>query len=834
MTKQTSTAATTAATTAALVLTACSTLLAADGPSLRDRYFDGLRQRGLFSLAESVCFEELAQDNLDADARLDSTLQLSHTLVQHAQATAGSQQDDLWNRARSVLVDFSNRHPNHDEQLRVQVQTALIALARGGYLARLADLAPLDRRRRGKALTTLQHGIDQLAPLGRRLENSSSLPRDRRQLLLATSRWRLARAHLDRVRMMTPGTPDRAADLIAADRILKRMSSGGLGTTLKHSRSRLRAQVARLGLDFTSARRLLDTKNSPNNDGLLAERVWIELDDQKPSTAWSLVQTRLDHPPPPSDELLYLAQATLGQLWQNTQADTPQADQLWTTWLVASERATAVPDAYWKTRAVMDHTFLVAVEQLGPELAKGQHRAVSLYQAQRNDEALEAFAQVIRIAKQHGRTNLAGDLAFTRGSLMVRSQRYAEASRSFRNIVDQTPPHPRSASAHLLWAWCLGQVDRQQTNPKRRQAYQQALQAHTTRFAKHPTAVEAIWLLAELEHQMQHGSAARRLWSQIPDSHTRAKQARRRISESLEEDLAGMDQDEPNTHRQLESAVSQVEQLVARLPRPPETWSIEQAALAISLARLRLKPIRPDYARVDQLLEMVLQQGPQPDTRKPKQQPASLRDTARQLRVLSLAGQGRLDDARQLIATFAGRPAELLALLDGLDRVAVTTRPSDRRRLGELQLQAAVTLATQRNSLGPDDIRRLDRCMAQAYVAAGLPERAVHLYQELVRITPRDWQLRVRLAEIRVAIGSAKHLELANTDWQLAERLLKAGGDDWINVRIQRLRTLMLAGQTEPCRQLFAVTQLLYPNSGTPAAQANLKRIARQLPPSRP
>ncbi|MFP6702283.1 MAG: hypothetical protein VB861_11090, partial [Planctomycetaceae bacterium] len=76
MTKQTSTAATTAATTAALVLTACSTLLAADGPSLRDRYFDGLRQRGLFSLAESVCFEELAQDNLDPDARLDSTLQL--------------------------------------------------------------------------------------------------------------------------------------------------------------------------------------------------------------------------------------------------------------------------------------------------------------------------------------------------------------------------------------------------------------------------------------------------------------------------------------------------------------------------------------------------------------------------------------------------------------------------------------------------------------------------------------------------------------------------------------------------------------------------------------
>jgi hypothetical protein len=44
----------------------------------------------------------------------------------------------------------------------------------------------------------------------------------------------------------------------------------------------------------------------------------------------------------------------------------------------------------------------------------------------------------------------------------------------------------------------------------------------------------------------------------------------------------------------------------------------------------------------------------------------------------------------------------------------------------------------------------------------------------------------------------------------------------------------MLAGQTKPCRQLLAITQLLYPNSGTPAAQANLKRLARQLPTSRP
>ena len=65
-------------------------------------------------------------------------------------------------------------------------------------------------------------------------------------------------------------------------------------------------------------------------------------------------------------------------------------------------------------------------------------------------------------------------------------------------------------------------------------------------------------------------------------------------------------------------------------------------------------------------------------------------------------------------------PDDLLALLDGLDQVASTTRPADRRRLGELQLQAAESLDAQRNSLDPANRQRLDRCLAQAFVAAGV------------------------------------------------------------------------------------------------------------------
>ena len=67
--------------------------------------------------------------------------------------------------------------------------------------------------------------------LQRRLENPGPLADQSRRLLLATTRWRLARAHLDRARMMTPGTPDRAADLVAAGGVYSGLHESWLGGT---------------------------------------------------------------------------------------------------------------------------------------------------------------------------------------------------------------------------------------------------------------------------------------------------------------------------------------------------------------------------------------------------------------------------------------------------------------------------------------------------------------------------------------------------------------------------------------------------------------------------
>ncbi|MBQ17334.1 MAG: hypothetical protein CMJ65_09430 [Planctomycetaceae bacterium] len=812
---------------------------AAEGPSRRDLYFSGLRQRGLFSLAESACLEELTRDDLNDDDRLEFTLQLSRTLGEHAQITAADEQKNLWSRAREVLEDFRASHPRHPESIRIDVQAALVPLARGTYLARIVDLAPYDRHRRGEALETLQEGIERLVASQRQLDSNKQHNRHLVQILLATSRWRLAQAHLARARLMTPGTPDRAADLLAAEQALKQMTSTTLGEELKTSRSRLRARVARRQADFPKARKILEAAGFADDDRLLAERIWVDRDDGRTAEALAMLDKRFRIAGPPSDELQYLRQACLDTLWQQAHKNGrhQEADSLWSQLTEQVRQTTGIPDAYWATRSRQDAQLTASIRTLGPVLARIHHRAIGLYQAGRTDEALKSFASAIAEANRVDQVELAVELAFIRGSVLLKARRFKESAQAFHSLAGQRPTHKRSAAAHLLWAWSLGQIFQQQPTDNRRRGYRRALVAHRRLFATDPSAPEATWLLANLEQADRQSARARELWAEIPATHARAAAARSLIAAGYETELAAMDRNDPTTAGKLAQAISSLDRFVAELPKLPQRWNVPQADIAIRLARLRLQEQPADFRRVDALLQEVLKRGPlveqprQATTKKDHPDPAAVavRNSARQLRILSLAGQGRLKAAGSLVAEFARQPADLLALLDGLDRILVNTRPAGRRRLGELQLQAALKLDSQRATLDQPTRRQLDRCLAQAYVATGRSFQAVQLYERLVKANPRDQALRVQLADLRLGIGTKQQLAAALSDWQFAERLVPAGEDDWMRIRLGRLKTLHRSGQIVECRKLLRVTRLLYPKAGTPTTRTGLRELEQEL-----
>ena len=106
------------------------------------RYMDGLRQRQLFSLAEGYCLRKLSDSELPQADRLQFVLELSRTYTQHAQQTAGAEQEDLWQRARQTVLEAIATAPRDPRRPRLKVQVLLAPASQARQLRWRWELAP--------------------------------------------------------------------------------------------------------------------------------------------------------------------------------------------------------------------------------------------------------------------------------------------------------------------------------------------------------------------------------------------------------------------------------------------------------------------------------------------------------------------------------------------------------------------------------------------------------------------------------------------------------------------------------------------------------------------
>ncbi|HRX81204.1 MAG TPA: hypothetical protein P5307_19180, partial [Pirellulaceae bacterium] len=71
------------------------------------RFMAGLRERRLFSLAETYCQARLKVGQIGSTDRAELTVELIRTLAEHAMNSRGSQRDQLWQQARDVATSFN-------------------------------------------------------------------------------------------------------------------------------------------------------------------------------------------------------------------------------------------------------------------------------------------------------------------------------------------------------------------------------------------------------------------------------------------------------------------------------------------------------------------------------------------------------------------------------------------------------------------------------------------------------------------------------------------------------------------------------------------------------
>ncbi len=835
--------------TLAIVSSLSATVAAADDAA--ERYFRGLRERQLFSVAEGYCLKRLADPQLLPAERALLTAELSRTFTEHALQHTGTEQEELWQRAQSVVDELLARDPAIPRRELLSLQSVLVGAARGRALAWQAELAPHDGLLRERATAQLQIAIAGLrrteAELADRIRSAERISPAARAdgTLTAAELRRLAReanfqsalTALDLARLLPAGV-ERTAALHDIDKRLAELARPPLDDTGWHGRV-LRIEVARLRGDLPQARLLAGSllqSGAPRNsvERAVAEQARIELANQRPDQALQHIADYRRGREVVSEELRCVQIETLLMARQLAVArgDTALAGDL----LQEAQAIDAALVTGWRARSRMLLNAASESSKYGPELAALVRAGRSAWEAGHLDDAADQFARAAERADREGRSDAATEFTLTRASILLRDGRHEAALDAFRDASARASNPDQAAEADLLAAFCLGKLWEQQPTQARREAYAAALEDHRRRFADRPSAGEATWMLAAYEEHRQQWTRALALYRAVPGDHARGDAARVRIAALYEQVLARLHELGQPAGEWEARAIEELSGYVDRFPLPPARLEVSHAEIAVRLARLLLNQRQPNYSDADALLDriagswdIVLREADR-DGAAPDAVWSSVKHAGTQLRIVSLAGQRRIAEAQQVLdSATQARPQELLAVLHGLVQVAEDIEPQRQRALGSLQLAAARRLDTQRAELDPAARRMLDECRAQAFAAVGQIDDAITVYEELLQATPNNRELLRTTAELLLRSPSKGALSRAKEAWRRLEAREKPGSPAWLEARYHVAASTLALGQIEECRKLVGVTRLLYPDLGNPELKQRYEELAAQL-----
>ncbi|RMG41002.1 MAG: hypothetical protein D6725_02270 [Planctomycetota bacterium] len=535
--------------------------------------------------------------------------------------------------------------------------------------------------------------------------------------------------------------------------------------------------------------------------------------------------------------------------------------------------------------------------EVGRDLARRLERAEWLLELQRFDQAAKAYGEAAVAAYREQRMGVAFDAAYRRASLLYRLQRWPEAHVAFAELSERFAQNPQAASAALLAADALIRWSRQQPNVVGPERVETFLAEAAKRFDGRPGALSLRRMLARWYETRGRFVSALRQYERIVAADRKAARA---VGNGAASDRPGDAPRPAEWFAALAGVARCYERIIAEAPAdgpeggaaadrsPPRAadraiddravirgrsrvqwtsdaidrlealvengrrWSAEQPAAEVAmpwmetllrLARMELVHRPGADVRADRLLKQALELGSRLEGQLADEDDRRTLDglirAARQLRVISLASQGRIQEARELLRTVAGSNTDhLLAVIDGLTAAARTGEPELRRRLADLQLMAAAMLVgeearsvgagkatAQRRELTPEQKVRVYSALAEAFAETRQPQRAVDAVRKALRLAPRDRALRLRFARLLVECGDRTCLAEALALWRWIEQSAAEGSREFLEARGEIVRCLLGLGQRDAALKLARVTRLLYETDEYPELWQELHRL---------
>lgn len=836
-----------------------SNLIAAELPrdnnEAAERYFDGLRDRGLYSLAETVCMTQLERRDLTLTERTAIVIELSRTFAAHAAVSPTfDDQSELLRRARVVIDDLLASSALHPQRVVLEAQSSFVAASEVELLRWQHELSPLSGTSRDRALllsegllTAFDDLIEQMAEELRnrpRTVNPERLSPFRMRGLKRVAEYRLGMVLLDRARLFDRASPDQAEALLAAKARFRDLAGGEPGefVTLQSQLGLIAA--TRLGGDATAALRLAEAllSDSPPNDirdEALAEKAESLLALGKITDAADALREFRQNPQTATGRLLFLNVRVLLDLSEiaSQQRDEKLAGQLHNEAVAFAARAGLEKPGYWAQRSRRLVYVDEAASEYGPEAAPHIERGRSFFAARQMTEAIDSYRTGWQLLRDTDRTEQATEIGYTLGSLLLNEQQFADAEDVLRDVAAVAAGTPRAAQADFLRLFALARLYQRQPSRSRREAYVTALEHHRSEFPEADSFGDATWMLARLQELRLQTTLALRLYTEIPADHARQPEAVVAIARCGETILARLHKLEKPRADWEAAIMGELTIHVRPLTNSDAPLTAPEAELLLRTARLLLGFEQPDFASADRLLERVITARPvvavgadDPDAESAATKAAieGNQRTARALKVISLAGTGSHLESRLLLDRLGATQTDTLA--DVLKVLAeASTSQIDAATLasfGQLQVRAMELSTVDLDTLPIERQIPLRLALADAHEQSGMTGSAAREFAVVAAAQPDDDELQRRLARLQLASGERELIAKAKLIWRAIENRSKAGSHDWMEARRRVIECCVALDETDEAAKLLRITNLLYPDSGSAETREALARLA--------
>ena len=801
------------------------------------RFLAGLRERGLFELAETYCLDRLQGAELPVARRAELVIELSLALTERAVNSAPDEREPLWQRAWGVTDDFARQVPQSPRLPLVRLQGALGLLARGELARQEAEVVaaggPLFDEARGalrEAIRQLRRLADEVeAELRRRSMPGSSNPAQadpdqftdyQLAALEKNLQYQLARALRNQGQCYADESPDRANSLTQAVALLEPLAN--LETTHPLAwKSRIDEVVChRLLADYPTAQRKLDALLAEKPPAPIAlharaEQVRLALAARQPPEAILASAVGREIEGVTSGDLDYALLQVYLAAWRA--AGEANDDQKVATFESrATEQVRLIErlhGPYWTRRAEMLLGGYVETSPGGGDLAMQIRAAESLYRSGRYDDALAAYDRAAALAKQQGNADKAFELGRTAAAIEHQRRKHQEALLRYRRLAIAMPSRQEAPEMHLAAVYHAGQIARAEPSGSLDQ-YVGLLQEHLRTWPDAGTSDEVRWCLGRLYERQRDWQDAIAVYRAISPGFPKyadvVDAAARCYLAWLDERRAG---EEPTGEIASRAAEWFESLILGPEQRLPEKWSRLARTAALTAARLWLNYTPAGFARAERILSAALAGA--------DDAPPEWISTARALLVFSLAGQGRSREAAAVLERIsAGPPDQLLGMLEGLSRVAATAGAEVRADLADLELRTLELLRPRRAELTQAGQRRLDRLGAQALADAGRIDEALDAYGWLAKTYSGDGEIQEAHARLLLARTDRASLEAAQTKWREVEKTSRPGSDRWFRAKYAVALLHDQLGNRQQAEKMIRLLQILHPEPALRDRQA--------------